>query len=48
MGYGVFSGVAASMRKHVDISSYELDRATYSLPYISLMILGVKPPETSP
>lgn len=47
-GYGVLSDVVASMRKYVDISSYELDRATYLLSYISHVVLGVKPPEISP
>ncbi len=43
-GYGGLSEAVATMRKYIDLTSYELDRVSYLLSYISHTLLGRKPP----
>ncbi|ABM81337.1 thioredoxin fold domain-containing protein [Hyperthermus butylicus] len=44
-GYNLLHEAVAGMRKYVqDLTSYEVDRATYLLEYISAMLLGREPP----
>ncbi len=43
-GYGRLSEAVASMRKYVDLTSYEVDRATYLLEYASAVLAGREPP----
>jgi cytochrome c biogenesis protein CcdA len=46
-GYGALESAVASMRKYIDLSSYELDRVTYLLSYLSRALLGLEPPDLS-
>ena len=43
-GYSGLSDTVSTMRKYVDLSAYEVDRASYLLSYISHTLLGRKPP----
>ncbi len=46
-GYGALGSTIATMRKYIDLSSYELDRVTYLLSYMSHTLLGLEPPSLS-